>query len=569
VSHPPSSDGNTLEAGTVVGEYRVTHKLGEGGMGVVYAGQHPEIGKQVAIKVLSPVAAAYPDLIRRFKEEARSVNKIRHPNIIDIFAFNQLPDGRHYFVMEYLEGESLTARLERGAMELPEMRRLLGQICSALEAAHQAGVVHRDLKPDNIWVATQTLSESRIKLLDFGIAKLNDVPTSTRTQAGVSMGTPHYMPPEQGMGKVIDARADIYALGVVLYQIFAGVLPFDGTTAHEIVFKHVTEAPVPPSRHRPIAPPGMEQIILDCLKKEPSQRPASAKELGARIDAVFVAEEARARAGGPGATTPWVTAPFAAAARLPTQASSPPAAVPASGRAALAGAARPSTGVEPAGEGVGMTSLSGMAADLADDVRPPRSRRPLLVTAGVGAIAVAAIAGVFLTRKSEPPAVATASAERPPAAAPSTPAPAAAAPVAAVSPPPKAAPATVKIKIDTEPSGARIVNEADGSVVGQTPFDEDRPQGDTTLAWKLELDGFKSRAVAIPLRVSFEGKYPLEKRSEPSAPPTHRAGGHDHKPASRAAPPAASVAPPPAAVTPPPAATRPAAHKKAAEIEWQ
>src|ERR1051325_4848728 len=254
-------------------------------MGVVYAGLHPEIGKQVAIKGLAPRAAAHPDLIRRFKEEARAVNKIRHPNIIDIFAIKQLPDGRHYFVMEYLEGESLTDRLERGAVPLPELRRLLVQICSALEAAHQAGVVHRDLKPDNIWVATQPLSESRIKLLDFGIAKLNDVPSATRTQAGVSMGTPHYMPPEQAMGKPIDARADIYALGVVLYQIFPGLLPFDGGTPAEIVIKHVSEQPVPPSRHRPIVPAGMEAIILACLQKDPSQRPASVKELAARIGA--------------------------------------------------------------------------------------------------------------------------------------------------------------------------------------------------------------------------------------------------------------------------------------------
>src|SRR5262245_49553885 len=227
---PPEGAASALRTGMLVGEDEMTHRLREGGIGIVYAGTHPEIGKRVAIKVLAPHAAQHPDLIRRFKEEARAVNKIRHPNIIDIFAFNQLPDGRHYFVMEYLEGESLTARLERGSMELGEMRRLLGQICSALEAAHQAGVVHRDLKPDNIWVATQHLSESRIKLLDFGIAKLNDVPTSTRTQAGVAMGTPHYMPPEQAMGKTIDARADVYALGVVLYQLFAGVLPFDGAT---------------------------------------------------------------------------------------------------------------------------------------------------------------------------------------------------------------------------------------------------------------------------------------------------------------------------------------------------
>jgi eukaryotic-like serine/threonine-protein kinase len=292
---PQVVDSSFLAPGTRVGEYEITGKLGEGGMGVVYAGMHPEIGKRVAIKVLAPQAAQYPDLIRRFKEEARAVNKIRHPNIIDIFAFNQLPDGRHYFVMEYLDGESLTARLERGSMEFAEMRRLLGQICSALQAAHQAGVVHRDLKPDNIWVATESVTESRIKLLDFGIAKLNDLSNASTTQAGVPMGTPHYMPPEQGMGRAIDARADIYALGVILYQLFAGVLPFDGVTAHEVVLKHVTELPPPPSRHRPIRPPEMEGIILGCLEKEPARRPSSAKELWGHIDAAFADADAVAR----------------------------------------------------------------------------------------------------------------------------------------------------------------------------------------------------------------------------------------------------------------------------------
>jgi serine/threonine-protein kinase len=310
---PEGADGK-LRPGAFVGEYQIGHLLGAGGMGVVYAGTHPEIGKRVAIKVLGPHAAQHPDLIRRFKEEARAVNKIRHPNIIDIFAFNQLPDGRHYFVMEYLEGESLTARLERGEMEFSEMRRLLGQICSALEAAHEEGVIHRDLKPDNIWVATQHRSESRIKLLDFGIAKLSDHPPNVKTtQAGVSLGTPHYMPPEQGLGRPVDHRADIYALGVVLYQIFAGALPFDGATTHEIVLKHVTEAPRRPSSHRPIAPAAMERIILDCLEKSPERRPQSVRALSERIEAAFAGgSDSRAQPGGTAVIPRLPTVPAAA-----------------------------------------------------------------------------------------------------------------------------------------------------------------------------------------------------------------------------------------------------------------
>jgi eukaryotic-like serine/threonine-protein kinase len=287
---PDSAQTSTLEPGMMVGDYRVTHKLGEGGMGVVYAAVEPFIGKRVAIKVLNAQASAREDLIRRFKEEARAVNKIGHENIIDIFALSQLPDGRHYFIMELLDGESLTQRLRRGPMDFSELRRLLGQICGALEAAHHAGVIHRDLKPDNIWVATRPRSASSIKLLDFGIAKLADIASSAATQSGVPMGTPLYMPPEQAMGRPIDHRADLYALGVVLYQIFAGTLPFLGATHHEIVLKHATETPLPPSRHRPILPEGMEEIILACLEKDPSRRPVSAADLGERIDAAFAGQ---------------------------------------------------------------------------------------------------------------------------------------------------------------------------------------------------------------------------------------------------------------------------------------
>jgi hypothetical protein len=354
-------------------------------MGVVYGGIHPEIGKRVAIKVLAPHAAAHPDLIRRFKEEARAVNKIRHPNIIDIFAFNQLADGSHYFVMELLEGESLTARLERGSMELAEMRRLLAQICSALEAAHDAGIVHRDLKPDNVWVATQHLSEPRIKLLDFGIAKLSDATNVRATQAGTSMGTPHYMAPEQAMGKAVDHRADIYALGVVLYQIFAGALPFDGATTHEVVFKHVTEPPPRPSSLRPIVPAGMEAIIFACLEKDPARRPQSMRELSQRIEAAFGAESGVGRPSNP-----------AVVPRLPAGASTLRLVTP-GGTAML-----PDSGPLPGSmRAVPPTTLRGATGERAafHEIPTSTSRPPVArsggrgVVAGVIVVAVVAVAG--------------------------------------------------------------------------------------------------------------------------------------------------------------------------------
>jgi serine/threonine-protein kinase len=419
----PAGTDPALQPGTIVGEYQITHLLGEGGMGVVYAGTHPEIGKRVAIKVLAPSAAQHPDLIRRFKEEARAVNKIRHPNIIDIFAFNQLPDGRHYFVMEYLDGENLTARLERGSMEFAEMRRLLGQICAALQAAHEAGVVHRDLKPDNIWVATQANDESRIKLLDFGIAKLNDLTTFKGTQAGVAIGTPHYMPPEQGMGRPIDRRADIYALGVVLYQIFAGTLPFDGATAHEVVLKHVTETPSPPSSHRPIAPAAMERIILDCLEKEPERRPASARELGTRIDAAFAAEIGSSAPAGDGTKVP----------RLPAVAA-PGLTMPMSDRVPGMVAAQPRSSTTLRGSTGERIASAGDPS--ASEIAVVRGRGWRLPAAGVAAAAIVAFVVVVVRGRqaSEPhlSAAATSAAAADPAA--SSPSP----PTRAVTPDPPA-----------------------------------------------------------------------------------------------------------------------------------
>ena len=181
--------------------------------------------------------------------------------------------------MEYLEGANLAERLEAGDLTASETRRLLRQICGALEAAHRAGIVHRDLKPENIWVAAPAHEDSFAKVLDFGIAKLLDNPAGKSTQTGAAMGTPRYMAPEQCMGRPVDHRADIYSLGVILYEIFAGIVPFRGESFGELIYQHMSEPPEPPSRHRPMDPE-LERIILACLEKDPAKRPESAKELG-------------------------------------------------------------------------------------------------------------------------------------------------------------------------------------------------------------------------------------------------------------------------------------------------
>jgi serine/threonine protein kinase len=291
VAQPTSPLGGRLPAdalaeGVKIGEYRVEKLLGEGGMGQVYAAKQPVIGKRVAIKILKSAFSNDAELVRRFLGEARAVNKIGHPNIIDIFSFGQLPDGRQYFVMEFLEGETLGERIQREPFETEEAKRLLTQACNALEAAHREKVVHRDLKPDNLWIARPKHGQSFIKVLDFGIAKLVETEIVNVTQTGVTMGTPMYMSPEQCIGQNVDHRTDIYAMGAMLYQVFAGRLPFDGRTFAEVVAQQLTAVPQPPSQFRPMSA-ALERLILSCLEKDAAKRPQTAAELGIMLEAAL------------------------------------------------------------------------------------------------------------------------------------------------------------------------------------------------------------------------------------------------------------------------------------------
>jgi len=269
--------------GTRVGEYEIERELGRGGMGAVFAAHHPVIGKRVAIKVLHTFFSRDVALVRRFLDEARAVNKIGHPNIIDVFSFGQLPDGRQYFVMEFLEGETMAAWLLRGQPDPHEARRLLLQVCEALEAAHREGIIHRDLKPENLWIARPKHGEPFIKVLDFGIAKLvaeQDAVNVTKT--GTAMGTPQFMSPEQCTGRGVDHRTDIYALGVILFRIYCGRLPFEAESVAEVMTAQLTQPPPKPSEFAQLSTP-LENLILSCLHKNPANRPGSAAELGMRL----------------------------------------------------------------------------------------------------------------------------------------------------------------------------------------------------------------------------------------------------------------------------------------------
>src|SRR4051812_34582889 len=213
-SSTPNSESPSL-SGHMAGEYRLRRKLGEGGYGAVYAAEHPLLKRRAAVKVLHRAAGADSDAVLRFVSEARAANQIRSRYMVDIFSFGKLPDGRHFYVMDLLEGESLDRHVDRVTrLAVPAAVQLLRAIAEALDAAHAAGIVHRDLKPQNIFLVWEPSGETVPKLLDFGMAKLIGKST-VHTASGALIGTPLYMSPEQALGWKVDARADIYSLGLL------------------------------------------------------------------------------------------------------------------------------------------------------------------------------------------------------------------------------------------------------------------------------------------------------------------------------------------------------------------
>ncbi|HMG23637.1 MAG TPA: protein kinase, partial [Kofleriaceae bacterium] len=266
--------------GQTIGNYLVTQKLGEGGMGSVYLAEHPSIGKKVALKVLHSEFSTNQEVTARFFHEAKAVNDIGHPNIVDIVDFGILQAGHGreqlvYFIMEYLAGMTLS-QLIRSEAPLPPERALSValQVCDALAASHKCGIVHRDLKPDNIILLQRGRERDFVKLLDFGIAKLTggSAVGSHRTRTGIVMGTPAYMSPEQCEGRdSVDRRTDVYALGIVLYEMLTGRVPFVGEGYGEILVQHLTQRPVPPSQFR-MLPAHVEVVVLKALEKRADMR---------------------------------------------------------------------------------------------------------------------------------------------------------------------------------------------------------------------------------------------------------------------------------------------------------
>lgn len=288
VIEPPISDELSMEEGpdrylgTVLSDrYVVDEVIGEGGMGKVYLAHHKVIGKRVALKILHAEHAKDKEAVGRFLREAKAASSVGNPHIIDVLDFGEAPDGAVYFAMEYLEGGTLGGLMEReGALDLKLVCDVALQLCDGLAAAHRQQIVHRDLKPDNVTLLTSgPLASERehpfCKILDFGIAKVSTSSSSTKlTMAGAVFGTPHYMSPEQAAGDAVDHRTDIYSLGVMLYEMIAGKLPFHASNFMGILTQHMYKAPPAFGEIEggPDVPRGLEAIVLKCLSKKPESR---------------------------------------------------------------------------------------------------------------------------------------------------------------------------------------------------------------------------------------------------------------------------------------------------------
>jgi serine/threonine-protein kinase len=307
---PDGEPAGALAAGTIIAErYRVVSLLGEGGMGVVYRVEHVHMRKALALKVLNASFSKSPEVIARFEREAIAAGSIDHPNVVGATDFGKLPDGSLFLVLELVNGRSLRSHLEGGAVEPYRAIWIMRGVLSAVGAAHAKGIVHRDLKPENVMLVQREGGEELVKVLDFGIAKVDTFETSrdsavqALTQLGTIMGTPDYMSPEQALGKTVDARSDLYALGVIFFELLTGRCPFQGS-AVAVLRQHVQEAPpsLPPELAATLSPL-VPEVLARLLAKDPGARFQTAGELLGVLDEIA--------AGAP------LAAPTPSAQRLP------------------------------------------------------------------------------------------------------------------------------------------------------------------------------------------------------------------------------------------------------------
>jgi eukaryotic-like serine/threonine-protein kinase len=485
----------------VVGSYRIIGKIGEGGMGAVYVAEHTLIGRQAAIKVLQREMSHRQDLVTRFFNEARAATAVKHPGIVEIYDFGYHTDGSAYIVMEFLEGETLSARLRRtGPLPAARAAALGRQVAGALGAAHAKGIVHRDLKPDNIFIVRDPdiTDGERTKILDFGIAKLaaGDQPGISKTRSGVVLGTPTYMSPEQSKGAGnVDARADLYALGCILFEVVCGRPPFVAEGGGEVMAQHIYAAVPAPSSIAPVTPE-LEQFLLRALAKDPAHRFQSAEEMSAALQMAV-----------PSGAPPHAHAPIQVPTHVPF--------VPAPPQRTTLSAANTAARVAPTNRkrgrialvvavvaiagGAGAIAISQRGGGGASTAKAPEPASPVLASPvpesrlpdpatpeqAPQQQAPEQQAPIAPANPTPPAPMAT-----PPAPTPSTPAPA----------PPAAAkaPAHVTIKLASEPRGADVYRMPQGVRIGTTPltYSMDAIEGEIVLIVKRR--GYVDRQLAVP-----------------------------------------------------------------------
>jgi serine/threonine-protein kinase len=499
--------------GKVVKErYRIVRKLGEGGMGAVYEAEHLVIKRRVAIKCLHANFAANEGVVKRFHNEALAATAIGHPSIVDILDMDRFDDGSVFMVLEYLEGQDLAHLLkDQGAQPLPRMVHIMAQVCEALAAAHDKGIVHRDLKPDNIFLIRRGEDPDFVKVLDFGIAKFADLGNKGMTRTGTVMGTPHYMAPEQAQGAThqIDQRADIYSLGVILFNTLTGVLPFDDESFPMLVVKICTQ-PVPPlTAYRPDLPPDLEALVTRMMSKNPAERPADCRAVKEHL------------------------LRYAAAPSSVTLSTETPKIVP--GTLALF----PSSPTAPS---------SPMMAQAAVQVAPPKKKGLVIALGIVGALvvlgAVGTVAAVVASQGRDdaprpppvlqpvtPPATKVDPVPTPPVAPPVTP------PVAPADPT-----KTVRVQIEVIPHDAEL--SMDGHRIAN-PFDADLPQSDVPRRLEAKLASYQT--VVQELSLSFPQRVKIELKRGAGVDDRRVAGAKTTGPAVTPVPPTT----PPEPVTPP------------------
>ncbi len=271
---PPPPRVDPLVGTVIDGRYRITERLGGGGMGSVYAAEHVHLDRRVAIKLMRPEFSLEPTAVARFRREALAGSTIENPHIAEVIDFAVSSDGRPYLVTEYIDGHDLDQDVRIGGpLELPRAVKIIGQVCEALAAAHKKGIIHRDLKPSNIMLTVHRAEADYVKVVDFGLAKVQ-ADMSALTVAKAPIGTPAFMPPEQARGLPVDARADVYGIGGVLYFSLTGALPFSGATNSEVLLKVLNEPPLRVTQLRPDVPEGVADLVEALLAKQPEDRPS-------------------------------------------------------------------------------------------------------------------------------------------------------------------------------------------------------------------------------------------------------------------------------------------------------